>query len=81
MEPLLEVILISDKLSAVPEAKVTVREVTESLPEEVTKVNVSKSVMPDSGATVESEGSVPLPKVVSVAAGVAGDPVGTTPAE
>jgi hypothetical protein len=62
----------------VPLAKVTVRAVTESVPPLVTKVNASRSVMEELGATVELDGLEPLANVV-VGAGVAGEPVGTTP--
>ena len=80
MEPLLLVILISEIPAYVSAASVTVRAVMESSPPLVWRVNVFKSIIPDPGVRVVSEGLVPLPRVVRIAAGVAGEPVGTTPA-
>src|SRR5580765_649753 len=76
-------LVISTRLrpAEVPAASVTVTAVMASVPLLVWTVNASAMVAAPPGARLTLPGSVPVASVVVGAAGVAGDPVGTTPPE
>ena len=80
--PSSEVISITETpAAAAAEPKLTMSEETALEPKDVRKVKASDDVEEDPGPMVVSAGSVPVPSMVIVAAGVTGELTGTTPVE